>query len=498
MTESAPAAAGPTRHWRIVAFAALPLVLAGMLPLPALLGLMAVFALTAREELLPLRPQLSLLVLAVNLLVTLWLAVQAGDQRSMVGAFFVGLVQMLAAWLAVQAAERAEDARGRGWLWLLPAFVLAPHPLGLLSLGAAALLRRSADDRALPSRWQSPEDGQGAGYEQRPEHVRARWLWLPVAAVLALLAGLLLPRASLWEQAVAYMSVTEQVTVVDNSARPAAPEAPTSGAPGQAEPPVPPLDSPAPGFNHNLSRAALGYLDLISVGVMLAFILYALTQLRRQLRRPGAPPNWRQVWPLLALLALPLSLLAVILAAQFQALDVTVVDGQHPPALLPPANPLVAAAQRVTQALAGTPLGNPNLYDVLFLLLGSLFLLALLAWVWQLLTARSRPTFAYEDTREAGPAVTSAPVPDLTPLHRVRAAYARTETHLAAAGLHRRASETPAEYLRRAASRWPNLSAPLAALGRAYAPVRYGGGVSDTQADTAEAAAGAIVGHTTP
>lgn len=82
------------------------------------------------------------------------------------------------------------------------------------------------------------------------------------------------------------------------------------------------------------------------------------------------------------------------------------------------------------------------------------------------------------------------------PQHRVRVAYARTEAHFAGLGLSRQDSETPADYLRRAASQWPDLAASLVALSGAYALVRYGSGVSDAQADTAEAAAHATVNFT--
>ncbi|MDO4263882.1 MAG: DUF4129 domain-containing protein [Deinococcus sp.] len=318
------------------------------------------------------------------------------------------------------------------------------------------------------------------------ERARSVWPWLAGVLALALAAALLLPRVSLWDQAVAYMGVTEQVTVTDNSPQPSAPAPGDSAQPGRVAPPTFTPGTPAASANQDLSRAATGYLDLMTVAVLLATLLYALTSLRRQLRLPGTPPGWPQVWPLLALVALPLSLLAVILAAQFQALDITVVEGEHAPVPpSPPAGPLEAAVQQVVGLLAETPLGNLDLYNMLFLLLGTLFLFALLAWVWHLLTARARPTYAWEETREAASAARAA-APAHAPLHRVRLAYAQVEAHLAAAGVHRRAAETPAEYLRRAAAEWPEVAAPLEALGAAYAPVRYGGGVSEGGANLAE------------
>lgn len=482
MTQALTAAQAPAA-WRTAAFAALPLVLAGMLPLPALLGLAAVFALSASEDLRAYRGQLSLGVLAVNLLVTLWLAVQGGDQRYMVAAFFLIVGQMAAALLVVQAAERAEEARGNAWLWLLPAFVLAPHPLGLVALGAAALLRRSADDRALPNRWQTASQ-------------KRVWPWLALAAALAVLAGVLLPRASLWEQAAAYMGVTEQVTVVNHSPLPGG--AGSEGERSGAEPPAFTPAAPAAGVNQGLSRAASSTLELAAAGVMLACIAYAVTMLRAQLRLPGRPPRWPQVWPLLALLALPLTLLAVLLAAQFRALDITVVDGERPAAPPPPENLLEGAVQSVVGWLAATPLGNLNLYHALFLVLLSLLVFGVLAWGWHLLTARAHPALSGEGTYEGPPEPGQAAAPAGAPLHRVRQAYAQVERHLSAAGLHRRSSETPAEYLRRVAAEWPGVAGPLGVLGAAYGPVRYGGGVSGEQAEQAEQSAAEVLGMEWP
>ncbi|WP_261664209.1 DUF4129 domain-containing protein [Deinococcus sp. Marseille-Q6407] len=490
MTQAAPAAAGPFPLWRTVAFAALSLVLAGMVPLPALLGLMAVFALTAQDTLRAYRSQLTLLVLAVNLLVTLWLAMQAGNQHYMVAAFFVVIAQMATAFLVVQAAERAEERRGRGWLWLLPAFVLAPHPLGLVSLGAAILLQRGTDDDTLTGgRWQGTRQDAPGSSGRAP----VLWPWLAGAAAAALLAGLLLPRASLWDQATDYMGVTEHITVVDHSAVPGAPAKP-SALPGLPSAPTFLPGTPGAGASQGLERTAQGYLNLLAVLLLLTIILAALFGLWRQLRRPGGPPDWRRVWPLLALLALPLSLLAVMLAAQFQALDITVADGQHAPAPAGgDAGPLEAAVQIVVDLLVNTPLGNPNIYNLLFLLLGTLLLFAVLAGVWRLLTARSREIYAYAETHEAAPVTASAPVAASAPLHRVRLAYAQVERHLTAAGRPRRSSETPAEYLRRVAAEWPSLAAPLATLGAAYSPVRYGGGISEGQAEQAERSAAEVL-----
>ncbi|MPY66188.1 DUF4129 domain-containing protein [Deinococcus sp. SDU3-2] len=74
-------------------------------------------------------------------------------------------------------------------------------------------------------------------------------------------------------------------------------------------------------------------------------------------------------------------------------------------------------------------------------------------------------------------------------LHRVRLAYRSAQASLGAAGLGRGPSETPAEHAARASLNLPDLASPLGTLVTAYAPVRYGGRVTDEDAERAEAAA---------
>ncbi|MDL2343925.1 DUF4129 domain-containing protein [Deinococcus sp. MIMF12] len=74
-------------------------------------------------------------------------------------------------------------------------------------------------------------------------------------------------------------------------------------------------------------------------------------------------------------------------------------------------------------------------------------------------------------------------------LHRVRLAYRSAQSALGAAGLGRGPSETPAEHAARASLNLPDLAAPLGTLVTAYAPVRYGGRVTEEDAASAEAAA---------
>ncbi|WP_188964098.1 DUF4129 domain-containing protein [Deinococcus aquiradiocola] len=82
--------------------------------------------------------------------------------------------------------------------------------------------------------------------------------------------------------------------------------------------------------------------------------------------------------------------------------------------------------------------------------------------------------------------------PPLPPLHRVRLAWRALEDALGEVGLPRLPSETPHEYARRVTVRHPDLSGPLSTLAALYAPVRYGGQLSERDAGTAEEAVSAV------
>ena len=85
--------------------------------------------------------------------------------------------------------------------------------------------------------------------------------------------------------------------------------------------------------------------------------------------------------------------------------------------------------------------------------------------------------------------------PPLAALHRVRAAWREAEAALTLAGLARRPSQTPEEYAAALAQQLPGAANDLHTLTRLYLPVRYGGMLSDQDADTAEAAARQIRTH---
>lgn len=78
------------------------------------------------------------------------------------------------------------------------------------------------------------------------------------------------------------------------------------------------------------------------------------------------------------------------------------------------------------------------------------------------------------------------------PLHRVRLAYRAALEALEERGLGRFPAETPAEFAHRIPQFLPAAALPLGSLTAAYAPVRYGGRVSEAEAEQAEADAAQI------
>ncbi|MDO4263883.1 MAG: DUF4129 domain-containing protein [Deinococcus sp.] len=301
-----------------------------------------------------------------------------------------------AVWLLNQAAEQVGEKGSRAWLYLLALGVLAPHPLLLLSL-AAALLLRPGPDSALPA----PPAARTLA------ELGTRWRGLgPLLTgfAAALFLSFALPAGSLG-------AVTQQVLQ-------------------QA--------AAQPGSGHQIYQQPICRMIMVD-GKWELF--------------GGTPGNWAPAEPADCSFT-PLEYLRKVTEL----------------------TPLEFSARQRHLALVGVVL-----------------LLALAVW-------RAR------QSRPRQSAVAPAPLPSLEPLagleplplHRVRAAYARTEAHLAAAGLVRQEAETPAEYLRRVAGEWPGLARPLATLGAVYGPVRYGGGVSEGQADAAEQSAALILAGARP
>lgn len=116
---------------------------------------------------------------------------------------------------------------------------------------------------------------------------------------------------------------------------------------------------------------------------------------------------------------------------------------------------------------------------------GLLTLLALVAAVARGRKVRSR-------TAETAPSTAPPVSPAPEPAERVRRAYLRVLDRASAAGLGRGSTETPQEWAARLTDAHPEL-APLRALTRRYAGVRYGLTPDERVADDAEAEANAVL-----
>nr|WP_246580467.1 DUF4129 domain-containing protein [Deinococcus aestuarii] len=220
--------------------------------------------------------------------------------------------------------------------------------------------------------------------------------------------------------------------------------------------------------------------DLVLLGGVL-FILSLVFALWRVGGRVRAGPlrfRWWEVAAILGLLLTAAFVVALGLAARLG-------DGGGSLAGAPGgADPSGDGDAAQTGSQAASLLGGPWLWWLSLLvfvvfvgLAGAVFWLAL----------RFRPPPGEEDTspRSSDP----PPLPDEAATHRVRAAYRAALAALAGIGLGRAGSETPAEHADRAALALPDLGGPLGLLVAAYAPVRYGGRVTNEDADAAEGAA---------
>ncbi|WP_189642105.1 hypothetical protein [Deinococcus piscis] len=176
-------------NWRVLAYAALPLVLWRILPVWAVLALCLLFGVTAwRTGLAPMRFVLGLLlILAVHSSAFLE-GLSGGWLADLIPLFALMGLACLALWLVGRAADDAEEKDSRSWLFLLPLALLAPHPLALVSLSSALLLRQGPDLPLLSV--QTAATGERSG-----------WLsWGPALAVVFLLS-FALPSQSLWQVA---------------------------------------------------------------------------------------------------------------------------------------------------------------------------------------------------------------------------------------------------------------------------------------------------------
>ncbi|WP_019585452.1 DUF4129 domain-containing protein [Deinococcus apachensis] len=464
-----PTSPRPAPFWadRSLLLLAAPLVGVAWLPWWAMLGLPVALALTRRGD-GPRSVRVPLLLLGAGVGLVGSLPGMRGPEGAVafIQAFVTVMGGTALVYLGVSALEERRVGWGAGWLaalLLLGAVVPGGGSVVGLALGLLALLLTLLG---------------AAGVEERPHRrLAGGGKALLGTAGAALAAALLLALLAFALPG----SGTGRLGQPGNS--PAAP------AQAQESPAVPPLAQPPTAQRQGEVRRVrpVGNLpdrlpggDLVLLSGLLFFAALAFAMWRARSREPGEPFRF-QWWEVAAVMGVGLTA-ALLLAFSFAAR--TGAGGD-----LGPGASAGAAGTLDTQALR-------EVSDPLQLFWErSLWVLSLLAFLvftglaaalfW--LGLRFRPDPAEAEPEETLP---STPYPgEEEALHRVRLAYRAALTSLAAVGLGRGEAETPAEHAGRVTGVRPALAGPLGTLVAAYAPVRYGGRVTEDDADAAERAA---------
>ncbi|WP_412028603.1 DUF4129 domain-containing protein [Deinococcus yunweiensis] len=443
--------------WRPYGLALLPLALAGALPAWQVAALCAVYALGVRwPEWVQGRLLLGVLVVAGGAALAVP-GVLGGPPEGVVGLAASSLLGLLAVGLLHLGAVQIEAGHRSGLLITLGLGLLAPQALLLPALVGGAVARPAEDDR--PAAW----------------HVApgpAAWRWVGAVLVGVTLAVALLPRGpSVWA------ALTRPPEPVVAAAEPA-PDTPADEVPatpsGRAETASP--ARPAPPLRLTVNAPLLPMELVLGAGVLLgAAVLW-----RSRPRAGGTPATLVE-----KLMALGLIVGGVVGLGAVFVLTASSGSGGG------------GAAGGARSGATGGPPGSvgwdtPGRTLDLTGLLNVLVILSVLLLVGLAVAA----FLARQD--DAGVPDDEPPVPDdpepgermpaPAPLHRVRRAWQAAESALVATGRARGAAESPQAYAARVGRDVPVLAQPLADLVRVYAPVRYGGDVTDAGAGVAERA----------
>lgn len=451
-----------SRRLRPYGAALVPLALAGLLPWWAVALLCAVSGLGARfQAWQDARFLVSLLIAGAATLPGLAALRGSGNGEALLDLGSRYLILLLALGLSSYGLTALEHGRRRGLAALLCAGLFAPQPLLLPALVGGALLRPGTDDRLGRPR-PRPAAERAAG--------RRGWgLVLAGVAALTLLA-LALPRSGV-PTAAASLTATDRPPTTAPAQPPQEAATPLTGTARRR----PAVTSGAGGLPQPPAEL------LLLAGALTFAALGALVWRRRQGRGARVPPTLTELLMAGGLL-LTLALLLVF------SLGGTRGAGGDAGAPLSPAPTGGAASSALPLEQVGTSSGVSALLWVLLAL--QVLLAAALLWVlWRHRTGREKLAVAGD---EAGDPQVPA-VPNAVPAtHRVRAAYRQAEAGLAAAGQGRAAAEAPGAYAARVGAAFSELAAPLETLTRLYGPVRYGGRLSEAEAEDAEAAAARI------
>ena len=450
----------PSRvSWRAYGLALLPLAASGWLPWWATALLCALFAVAVRwprwEEG---RLLLSLLIVGGAALALAPAALALG-RGALVGLalhylalFFVGLT------LNWAASRICDGIRGSRRALLAPLLIglLAPQP-GLLLALAGGLLAISGRDERMG---------------QRPQRPVPRVWWAAGAALgSVLLLSLMLPRQAMDWAALGGPTPPPAVQGPSSVTQPAA----TNPVPTPSVPATPGVELP---FQFSLGNVSLP-IDAILLGGLLLLLAGGGLMWRLRRKETGNPRLIELLMVAGLLLTGALWLAAGVLLSGSGGGS----SGAGAQAGSGAGNALAGLLSNITGRRQIDI--SALVQGLLWLSLVALFALAaLLVWMNVTLAREGEGKVEAPLALEGGLSPSAQPA-----LHRVRLAYRQAEEALRQHGRGRRAAETPAGYAARLSGLDPALAGPLNTLTRAYAPVRYGGRVTDEDALGAEAAA---------
>lgn len=447
---------------------AAPLVGAAWLPWWAVLGLTVALALTRRGD-GPRSVRVPLLLLGAGVGLVVALPGMRGPEgaTAFIQAFVTVMGGTALVHLGVAALEEGRVGWGAGWLvalLLLGAVVPGGRSLAFLALGLLALLLTLLG---------------AAGVEERPvRRLGGGGKALLGTAGAALAAALLLALLAFALPGVGSSRPSP------GGGSPTAPIQAQEAGPTAEPPRTSALETESPGEIRRVRPVGdlperLPGGDLVLLSGLLFFAALAFAMWRARSRIPGEPFRVRW-WEVAAVLGVGLA--AALLLAFSLAARAGVGGGLGPEASGAVRTPSTQVLQEVNDPLH--LFWERGLW-VLSLLAFLVFTGLAAALFW--LGLRFRP-----DPEEVEPGSTLPAVPspgETEALHRVRLAYRSALASLGAAGLGRGEAETPAEHAGRVAGVRPALAGPLGTLVAAYAPVRYGGRVTEDDADAAERAA---------
>lgn len=449
---------GPRRY----ALALLPLALLGLLPAWIVALLCALYALGVRNPTWEQARLLgSLLIAGAGTLMSLRTAdlAEAVNLAQIVGLYVVTSVALA---LMHWSAHELTEGKIRGVVPVLALGLIAPQPGLLLALIGGLLARPGLDGRRRENHPWSP----------------STWTGLLMAAAAAVTLFMMVPSTSLnpaglFAQDEATPSAAAGLRLPRDARKRPGPEVIPEEELIEEERP---LELWLDEEKARLPMELGGSLLMLAVILGMAS-LWRERVLRRRGRRPG-----------MAEMVMAAGLLLTIALWVGVAFYMSLTAGGGRASKDP--EPLSGSLGRAIEAFLG---GNvtrqlnvtPSLHALTWVLVG-LTVLLILALIAHLLLVRAQNEPVARDSAE--PLAESMPAGPPAPQHRVRQAYAQAEGLLAGTGRSREPTESPAAFARRLSALDPDLHPALDVLTRAYLPVRYGGHLTEEDADAAEAA----------